>query len=122
VVSGSKGSVIWNEVLAVVGKPNHQSVTETMQRALDVSEEALGQVARIAIEEIHSGVESSNHVRAAERDIRSALRQLVLAERELRSGPGMRAGLDDRREGIAAVVPGSGSGPIGGAYLAPHPP
>lgn len=62
-----------------------------MARALELTEEALGVVARIAIEEIHSGLESSNHVEAAELDMRSALRQLVLAAHERRARAGTRA-------------------------------
>lgn len=88
-----------------------------MARALELTEDALGEVARIAIEEIHSGLESSNHVQAAERDMRSALRQLVLAERELRSKSRARLSVDERArpsvderpESIAKVVPGPGS-------------
>jgi len=51
----------------------------------------------------------SNHVEAAERDMRNALRQLVLAERELRSRSGLRTGPDVRPEDIADVMPGAGS-------------
>ena len=80
-----------------------------MARALALTEEALGQVARIAIEEIHSGLESSSHVQAAERDMRSALRQLVLAERELRARSATPAGVEERREGTLEVLPGPGS-------------
>jgi hypothetical protein len=54
-------------------------------RAVELTEEALAQVSRIAIEEIRSGLESSHHITSAEREMRSALRQLVLAERELRA-------------------------------------
>jgi hypothetical protein len=71
--------------------------------------------ARIAMEEIYSVLESSNHVQAAERDMCNTRKQLVLAEREPRSGPGMRASLDERRKGTAEVVRGPGSGLICGA-------
>jgi 3-oxoacyl-(acyl-carrier-protein) synthase len=81
-------------------KRSDRNVATTMARALELTEEALGEVARIAIEEIHSGLESSNHVEAAERDMRSALRQLVLAERELRSRPAHGSSFDGRRERI----------------------
>jgi hypothetical protein len=90
-------------------KRSDQSINQTMARALELTEEALREVARIAIEEIHTGLESSTHVEAAERDMRSALRQLVLADRELRSKSGLRAGLDDRTQSVAKVVPGPGS-------------
>jgi hypothetical protein len=92
-----------------VGKRNSRDVIATMARALELTEEALGEVARIAIDEIHSGLESSSHVQAAERDMRSALRQLVLAERELRAKSGPRASPEPRSEGIAEVVRGPGS-------------
>lgn len=85
-------------------KRNDHSIGPTMARALELTEEALGQVARIAIEEIHSGLESSNHVQAAERDMRSALRQLVLAERELRARPPARAAPGERNDEVARVV------------------
>lgn len=90
------------------GKRSDRDIIATMARALELTEQALSEVARIAIEEIHSGLESSNHVEAAERDMRSALRQLVMAERELRSKPGMRANVHEP-EGIARVVPGASS-------------
>jgi len=41
--------------------------------------------------------------------MRNALRQLVLAERELRSRSGLRTGPDVRPEDIADVMPGAGS-------------
>jgi hypothetical protein len=91
------------------GKRGNPNIIATMGRALELTEEALGEVARIAIEEIHSGLEGSNHVQAAERDMRSALRQLVMAEREMRSKSGMRTNVDERPEGIAEVVPGPGT-------------
>jgi hypothetical protein len=52
--------------------------------ALQDTQQALAQVPQIAIEEIRDGLEAGDHVQAAERDMRSALRQLVLAEREPR--------------------------------------
>jgi hypothetical protein len=87
-----------------------------MARAVELTEEALGQVARIAIEEIHSGLETSNHIQAAEREMRSALRQLVLAERDLRARSGAATGREDRPQAVAEVVPGPRSeGTRGGA-------
>jgi hypothetical protein len=97
-----------------VSKRSDRNVIATMARALELTEEALGEVARIAIEEIHSGLESSNHVQAAERDMRSALRQLVLADRELRSRSGTRANVDERPERIAEVVPAPGADAVRG--------
>jgi prophage DNA circulation protein len=91
------------------GKRSDRNIAAAMARALELTEQALGEVARIAIEEIHSGLDSSNHVQAAERDMRSALRQLVMAERELRSRSGMRTNVDVRPERVAHVVSGPGS-------------
>lgn len=92
------------------GKRSNQNMVGTMARALELTEEALGQIARIAVEEIHSGLETSNHVEAAERDMRSALRQLVLAERELRhkaSPPVL--GREERSDAVAEVARAKGS-------------
>jgi hypothetical protein len=88
---------------------NDQNIIGTRARALELTEAALGEVARIAVEQIHSALESANHVEAAERDMRGALRQLVLAERELRSRSGLRTSPDVPPEDIADVMPGAGS-------------
>jgi len=102
--------VICNEgTTMAVGKRSDRNVMSTMARALELTERALGEVARIAIEEIHGGLESSSHVQAAEREMRSALRQLVLAERELRAKSVMHTPIDERPEAIAEVVPGPGT-------------
>ncbi len=83
-----------------------ERLLETMESAIELTERALTQVAHIAIEQIHEGLETSNHIEAAERDMRSALRQLVLADRELRrSAAGRRV-----------VLPRSPAGaPVGAA-------
>jgi hypothetical protein len=67
-----------------IGEGSDRGAREGLVRALELTQEALSQVSRMAIEEIRDGVEASNHVAAAERDMRSALRQLALAEREMR--------------------------------------
>jgi hypothetical protein len=85
-------------------KRGDQDVHATMARALELTEQALGQVARIAIEQIHGGVETGNHIEAAERDMRSALRQLVLAERELQSRAAARRAAEDRPEAVQTIV------------------
>ena len=87
------------------GKQKAHSTAATVARAIELSDEALGQVARIAVEGIRCGLEASSHVEAAERDLRSALRQLVLAERELRSRPQLGAQLDEQPRRITGVVP-----------------
>jgi hypothetical protein len=92
-----------------VGKPNDQSIIATLAQAIELSDEALAQVARITIEAIRSGLEVSSHVEAAEREMRSALRQLVLAERELRTGPGLGGHFEEAPDGMAEVVPGPGA-------------
>jgi hypothetical protein len=93
-----------------VGKRGDQNITGAIARALELTEEALAEVTQIAIEEIRDGLEASNHVDAAERDMRSALRQLVLAERELRARSSLRLRGEERAETVAEVVPGPGSG------------
>ena len=92
------------------GKQKAHSTATTVARAIELSDEALGQVARIAVEGIRCGLEASSHVEAAERDLRSALRQLVLAERELaerelRARPQLGAQLDEQPTRITGVVP-----------------
>ena len=88
---------------------NDQSIIGTMARALELTEAALGEVARIGVEQIDNRLESTNHVEAAERDMRSALRRLVLGERELRSRSRLRTSPDMLPEDIADVMPGTGS-------------
>jgi len=93
-----------------VDKQRAHSTATTVARAIELTDEALGQVARIAVEGIRCGLEASSHVEAAERDLRSALRQLVLAERELaarelRTQPQLGAQLDDQPERMSGVVP-----------------
>jgi hypothetical protein len=90
--------------VAMGNKRGDQGVLATMARALELTEQALGQVARIAIEQIHGGVETGGHIEAAERDMRSALRQLVLAEREVQARSARRAA-EERAEGIETIVP-----------------
>jgi outer membrane protein TolC len=82
------------------GDTQDAQLAEIMERALQFAEDALEQITRIAVEEIRRGVESSNHVEAAERDMRSALRQLVLAQREWRAkSPARAMPADDRIAG-----------------------
>ena len=85
-------------------KRNDHSILVTTARAIELTEEALGEVARIAVEGIHHGIKDRAHVEAAERDMRSALGQLIRAERELRSRPGLAPDRDARPEGVAEVV------------------
>jgi len=87
------------------GEPGDQHHAEAMERALQLAEEALEQVTRIAVEQIRDGIESSNHVEAAERDMRSALRQLVLAQREWRSKPAPRVRLGGSDGAIPGIEP-----------------
>jgi len=54
----------------------------SFEKAIDMTEKALSEVNQVAMEQIRRGAEISSHVEAAERDLRGALRQLVLAERE----------------------------------------
>lgn len=54
----------------------------SFQKAIEMTESALSEVDHLAIEQVRRVAEVSSHIEAAERDLRSALRQLVLAERE----------------------------------------
>jgi len=67
------------------GGQGDEHVADILEQALGLAEETLEQIARVAVEQIRRGAETSNHVEAAERDLRSALRQLVLAQREWRA-------------------------------------
>lgn len=78
-----------------------------MERALELTDEALNQVSRIAIEEIRDGLEASSHVEAAERHMRDGLRQLVLAEREVRARRPLKASLEPKPD--VSVVPEPGT-------------
>ena len=80
-----------------------QQLLDTMTQATELTEQALAQVARIAVEQIHSGLEASTHVEAAERDMRSALRQLVMAERELRDRPFLRIGSGSAHAPVSVI-------------------
>ncbi|HTX11440.1 MAG TPA: hypothetical protein VME22_22655 [Solirubrobacteraceae bacterium] len=90
-----------------MGDPGDAHIADLMERALGLAEETLEQIARIAVEQIRRGVESSNHVEAAERDLRSALRQLVLAKREWRTVPAPARTLDEAPESLAQVTTNS---------------
>jgi predicted TPR repeat methyltransferase len=96
-------------------------VAEIMERALGLAEEALEQIARIAVEQIRRGVDSSNHVEAAERDLRSALRQLVLAQREWRAMSRASTPLGEPADAVARVTANSaGARPCDRASEAAH--
>jgi hypothetical protein len=110
--------VIWNGGLGMtLVTPHDQSMISTMTQAIELTEDALGQVARVTVEGIRGGLAASSHVEAGERDMRSALRQLVLAERELRSRSELQSevgtDLDERPGRIANVVLGPGSEAVG---------
>ncbi len=59
-----------------------RSADISFEQAIQMTENALSQVNQVAMEQIRRGADISSHVEAAERDLRGALRQLVLAERE----------------------------------------
>jgi hypothetical protein len=88
------------------GKQTDHGIIATLARAIELSDEALAQVARVTVEGIRFGLPASSHIEAAERDMRRALRQLVLAERELRSRAGVGSRVEERPERIAEVLPG----------------
>jgi hypothetical protein len=74
-----------------------------MDRALQLAEDTLEQVTRIAVEQLRRGAESNSHVEAAERDARSTLRQLVLAQREWNTRPTVRIGFDEDADVITEL-------------------
>ena len=88
------------------GKQTDHGIITTLARAIELSDEALAQVARVTVEGIRFGLPASSHIEAAERDMRRALRQLVLAERELRSRSGVGSRVEKRPERIGEVLPG----------------
>lgn len=90
-----------------MSKQSGQGVTEAMERALELTDEALNQVSRIAIEEIRDGLEASSHVEAAERHMRDGLRQLVLAEREVRARRPLKPSLEPKAD--VSVIPEPGT-------------
>ena len=57
-----------------MGDPADPQLAEIMERALRFAEDTLEQRTRIALEEIRRGVESSNLIEAAEREMRTLLR------------------------------------------------
>ncbi len=58
-----------------------EAAISAIDLALQSTEAALGQLATVVVENIRVGGEVSPQVEAAERDLRSALRQLSLAKR-----------------------------------------
>jgi hypothetical protein len=87
--------------IMTTGEPGDQHLAEMMERALELAEETLEQVTRIAVEQIRKGIATSNHVEAAEREMRSALRQLVLAQGEWHIKPGPRVRLGEHNDSVA---------------------
>jgi hypothetical protein len=83
------------------GEPGDQHLAEMMERALELAEETLEQVTRIAVEQIRKGIATSNHVEAAEREMRSALRQLVLAKGEWHIKSAPRVSLGEHNDSVA---------------------
>ena len=59
-----------------IGEPSDEHVAEIMERAIQLAEQTLEETTRIVIAQIRKAVETSSHVEAAERDIRSTLRQI----------------------------------------------
>lgn len=101
--SAKRNQVVELGGIMTTGEPTDSRVAEIIERALQLAEDALEQITRIAVEQIRRGVESSNHIEAAERDMRSALRQLVLAQREWHQKPAPRVRLGEHVDVIADV-------------------
>jgi hypothetical protein len=89
-----------------VNKQNDDDILARTARAIELTEETLQELARIAVEGIHNGASAGAHAEAAERDMRNALRQLVRTERELRARAALKPEFDESSRGIAEVVPG----------------
>ena len=89
------------------GGQGDEHVADILEQALGLAEETLEQIARVAVEQIRRGAETSNHVEAAERDLRSALRQLVLAQREWRAASVASASAGEPVEGSVQVTANS---------------
>jgi hypothetical protein len=89
------------------GGQGDEHVANILEQALGLAEETLEQIARVAVEQIRRGAETSNHVEAAERDLRSALRQLVLAQREWRAASVASASVGEPGEGSVRVTANS---------------
>jgi len=53
----------------------------SFEKVIELTEAALAEVNHVAMQQLRCGAEISTNVEAAERDLRGALRQLVLAER-----------------------------------------
>lgn len=66
--------------------PSTEQVDELLYRALEATEEALGEVTKLAIQRIRLGVDTPPHLEAAERELRNALRQLASLSTERRRG------------------------------------
>ncbi len=66
-----------NEPAEAIGLP--------IDLALQLTEAALVQLTKVVMDNIRSGGEASPHVEAAERDLRSALRQLAQVKRHPRN-------------------------------------
>jgi hypothetical protein len=88
-----------------VNNRNDDDILATTARAIELTEATLQDLARIAVEGIHHGEKASAHAEAAERDMRSALRQLVRTQRELEARAALKSDFDEAPRGIAEVVP-----------------
>ncbi len=64
--------------------PHREEPVAAIDQALQSTEAALGALASVVVESIRLGGDVSPQVEAAERDLRSALRQLSLAQRHAR--------------------------------------
>jgi hypothetical protein len=85
-----------------VVRPSDEHVIGTIVQARALAEEALALLARVALDELHQGLEASSHLEAAEHDLRGAVRETVLAERDLRYQLQPEAEPDE----VAEVLPG----------------
>jgi hypothetical protein len=59
-----------------------RAADSSLDLALRATETALGEVSKVVMDDIRAHGQTSPHIEAAERDLRTALRQLGLAKRE----------------------------------------
>lgn len=85
----------------VVG-PSDEQVIRTIAQARALAEEALVLLERVALDEIHQGFEAGSHLEAAEHALRGAVRETVVAERDLRHRLRSEAEPDE----VAEILPG----------------
>jgi hypothetical protein len=81
VASDARDTRISEQVPVRLGSEPVEAVGSPIDLALQSTEAALVQLTKVVMDHIRSGGEASPHVEAAERDLRSALKQLSQVKR-----------------------------------------